>query len=137
MEDENLDIGRRRFDNYIETLVLKYEASDPEKRDRIVNSLENFVGSILLNQSRVYPSVKEVVLTAEEIDSKVFDGNLARKIREQSGLSQDQLADILSVSQRTIAGYEASEVKFKKLSILQKSYLGWLKRISGYNPFNL
>lgn len=137
---ENLDTESRKFENYLETLRLKYETSEPPARGRILGSLEKLVGTVLLSgfpAKRDYQGSQKVILADDEKNSTVFNPKLARKIRTIAGLSQTDLANYLSSSQRTISGFESGKLVIRGRKPLQIAYLYWLKDISGYNPFNL
>lgn len=136
-----VDCEGRKFDNYLEVLRLKYQTSDQLVRGEILGSLERFVGSILLGgyaeKRREYREQK-VILTEAEKNLKAFNPELATRIRKIAGFKQIELADILSVSQRTISGYETGiQARKAKPGESYLSYLRWLKEVSGYNPFNL
>lgn len=79
-----------------------------------------------------------VKLSDQKINEGGFKPEVARKVRVGANLSPTELAGALGIASCTIHYYESKGLKeIKGVSEKGRSYLDWLKIVSGYNPFRI
>ena len=115
----------RLLDAYYTRIRELYQSSSGESQRWVIGRLES-----LVNRLEEKNNTK----------SNPFDTKIARRIREEAGISQAELAIQTQTSLKSISRYEGSEfgpARFShKPSEKAFAYLNWLKD-KGYNPYNL
>src|SRR3989344_6950203 len=114
-EERSEEFQRRLYASLIKQQGEIFARANGTQRDRIIGMLEK---NIIKNS---------------------FDTDRARKIREDSRLSQKELGEHLGIPQPTITGYENARLSVPnpdKIIGQRRTYLEWLKE-RGYNPFNI
>lgn len=140
MDDETLE---KRFELYLQNIRLKYETADEKGRENLVGDLEIFVGRVLSGQRKIEKTEYDieqvkVELSEEEKEGKTFNKETAKKIRFKTHLTRRELGDYLDISESTLARYERKGLSPRKhVTRSMVTYLNWLKKVSGYNPFGV
>ena len=139
---KNIEETREKYENarlnlveqYLSTIRREYQELRPEEKEILVGRLDEIVNCIQEDNL--------TDLTANSIRKNLnFNGRKAKKVREECGISQSQLAQDLELGkpgQIAISRYEGGKEKPSNppRGKTSTSYMGWLKE-KGYNPFEL
>ena len=97
-----------------------------------------FNRAIISDKEKILKILESVALGREILNPiEPFNGKRARKIRENSELSQNGLAIKLVISESQLSKYENGErCPSYPMSETSEKYLRWLAS-QGYNPYNI
>ena len=123
------------LDTYFTQIKKGYKSLEPRQRKVLLGNLD------FLTQRLEKGNLIEGLALRTVRKNLAYDGEKARKIREEAGLSREKLVQELGISRTgyaELARYESGNTNPSNppRGKTSKKYVEWLKE-KGYNPFKL
>lgn len=129
------DAETKLFNSYVEELIRYHKKmNDMAGRVRLNDQLEAIIEGLRTGRSSIFYLKSQ----EEHKRIKLFDADIARAVRERTGLNKTELANQLGIPLPCLCRYEKG-ISFPSnppRSETARKYLAWLKE-HDYNPRNL